>query len=221
MKLLRNLVVVAAAVLLATSAMAQGGGRQGGMRMMGGGNDPSGLMLLQRADVQKDLGLTDDQKSKLTAMQDKIRQDMMARFQNGGGGRPDQETIQKMLKEVMDNVKKEAAAILTKEQMTRLREINIQIAGNGAASWEDVQKELGMTSDQVAKVKDLQQKQTEANGALFQKMRDGEISREEIGDMMKKNSDTLNAEIGKVLKEEQRAKLKTMGGKEFKADKQG
>ena len=54
MKSLRNLVVICAALVLAGSAMAQGGGGRGQGRMgMFGGGDSSGLMLLQRADVQK------------------------------------------------------------------------------------------------------------------------------------------------------------------------
>lgn len=217
MKILRTFVVVAAAALMATAAMAQRG--QGGMRMMGGGfGDSSGVMLLQRADVQKDLGVTDEQKSKLDAMRQQMMDDMRSRFQGGGGGGFDRDAMQKAMKEMQDKSKTETAKILTKEQMTRLREINIQLAGNSAVAWEDVQKELGMTSDQTAKVKDLQAKQQDANQAVFQKMRDGEISREEIGDIMKKNQDTLNAELGKILKDDQKTKLKTMGGKPFKAD---
>lgn len=222
MKFIKTFVVVACAVLLSGAAMAQGGGggRGGGQRMMMGMGmgDSSGIMLLQRPDVQKDLALTDDQKSKLTAMQDKIRDDMRARFQNGGGGRPDRETMQKVMKEVMDNVKKEATKILTKEQVTRLREINIQLAGNGAILWEDVQKDLGLSSDQTAKIKDLQTKQNDANSALRQKAQDQEITFEELQESMKKNNDMMNVELGKILKDDQKAKLKTMGGKEFKPD---
>jgi Spy/CpxP family protein refolding chaperone len=215
MKVLKTFVVVAVAALLATAAMAQRG--QGGMRMMGGPGDSSGTMLLQRSDVQKDLGLTDEQKTKLDAMRQKMMDDMRAQFQNGGGG-GDREAMQKAVKEMMDKAKAETAKILTKEQTTRLHEISIQVAGNGAIQWEDVQKELGMTSDQVAKVKDLQTKQAEANQAIFQKMRDGEIDREELPEIMKKNQDTMNVELGKILKEEQKTKLKAMGGKPFKAD---
>jgi hypothetical protein len=208
-------------MVLASAAMAQGGGGRGqGMRMMGGG-DSSGLMLLQRADVQKEIVVTDDQKSKLDAVRQKMMEDMRAQFQGGGGQPPDREAMQKTMQTMMDNMKKEAEKILTKDQMTRLHELAIQIAGNNAATWADVQKEIGVTDDQKAKIKDLQSKQQEANQALFQKMRDQEITREELQDAMKKNTDSFNTELGKILTDAQKAKLKTMGGKEFKQDKSG
>ena len=219
MKFVRNMLVVCAALVVASAALAQGGGRgQGGMRMMGGG-DSSGIMLLQRKDVQADLGITDDQKSKLEAARTKMMDDMRAQFQ--GGSRPEPEAMQKMFAKMQEDMKKETEKVLTKEQMSRLKQINIQLAGNNAAAWADIQKELGMTEDQIKKIKDLQAKQQEANQGLFQKMRDQEMSREELQDAMKKNGETLKAEMGKVLTAEQKDKLKAMGGKEFKADKDG
>jgi hypothetical protein len=203
--------------------MAQGGGGRGqGMRMMGGG-DSSGMQLLfgnprqpARKDVQTDLNLTDDQKSKLEAAGQKMMDDFRAMFQ-GGGGQPDQDAIKK----VMDTAKAEVAKILTKEQTARLREINIQLVGTSAAMFPDVQKDLGLTDDQKTKLKDLQTKQGEAMQALRQKMRDQEITMEEFQDANKKNNDTMKTEIGKVLTADQQTKLKAMGGKEFKADKAG
>jgi Spy/CpxP family protein refolding chaperone len=221
MKIVRNMLVVCAALVVASAAMAQGGGRgQGGMRMMGGAGDSSGMMLLQRKDVQADLAITDDQKSKLEAARTKMQDEMRAQFQNGGGG-GDREAMMKVITKMQEDMKKETEKVLTKEQMARLRQINIQLAGTNAANWADVQKEIGMTEDQVKKIKDLQAKQQEANQGLFQKMRDQEMTREELQDAMKKNGETLKSEMAKILTSEQKDKLKAMGGKEFKADKDG
>lgn len=214
MKMLRGM-IIAAVGCMAMLAVAQGGGRQGfGMGFMGGG-DSSGIMLLQREDVKRDLKLSDDQKSKLTAQQDKARDDMREIFQNANG---DRDQMQADMKKFFEKSQKDIAAILTKEQAARLKEINIQIAGNGAVLFPDVQKDLGLTDDQVTKIKDLQSKQRDAMQGLGEKMRNQELSFEEFQDAMKKNRDILNTEIGKVLTSDQKAKLKTMGGKEFKAD---
>jgi Spy/CpxP family protein refolding chaperone len=183
--------------------------------MMRPGGDPTGLMLLTRPDVQKELNLTDDQKTKLTAMQQKLMSDFMDLRQNSNG---DREAMQAGFKKLGEQAQKDAAAILTKDQMARLKEVNIQLAGFGAAAWADVQKDLGLTADQIAKIKDLQAKQQEANRGLFQNQ---DMTMEEKQEAFKKNGDALNVEIGKVLTEPQKAKLKTMGGKEFKAEKDG
>jgi hypothetical protein len=57
--------------------------------------------------------------------------------------------------------------------------------------------------------------------ALMQKMRDQELSREEMQEKMKKNGDIMNTELGKVLTDNQRAKLTEMGGKKFVEKKEG
>ncbi len=211
MKSLKSLIVIAVAVLIASSVLAQRG--QGGMMRMGG--DASGTMLLQRKDVQADLGLSDDQKTKLAALRDKAQSDMRDIFQNSNG---DREAAMAAMQKYMENMQKEVGAIVTKEQVARLKEINIQISGSRSAMIPAIQKEIGLSDAQVAKLKGLQAKQQEANQALFQKMRDQEITREELQEAMKKNSTVMDTEVAKVLTDGQKAKLKTMGGKEFKAD---
>jgi hypothetical protein len=86
MKLLSRFLVISALATLVLSAYAQGGG-QG--RRGGGRNNNSVAGLLRRADVQADIQLTDDEKAKLTALQDQMRQE----FQNGGGTPPTREEM--------------------------------------------------------------------------------------------------------------------------------
>lgn len=216
MKSLRNLIVIVAAVALASVACAQ---RQGGMRMMGM-QDSSGISLLQRKDVQTDLALTDEQKTKLETAQTNMRDKAREMFQGGGAG-GDREAMMANFKKLQDSMNAEVKAILTKEQMARLKEINVQVAGNGIILNADIQKELGLTDEQKTKIKDLQTKQQEAMQSVMQKVRDGEIEREEMGEIMAKNTKAMNEELGKVLTDANKAQLKKMGGKEFKADKEG
>lgn len=211
---MKKWLMMMALAAISSAVMAQGRG----MMMMGRGGG-SETMLLQRADVQRDLALTDDQKSKLKAMQDKMREDMQSAMENArSSGNFDRDAMQKMMTDMMAKAKKDAAAILTADQNKRLHEIWIQVSGNAVILDEGVQKDLGITDAQKAKIKDLQTKQNDANQAVFEKVQNGEIDRSEIQGIMKKNSDALNAELGKVLTDDQKNKLKAMSGKPFKAD---
>ncbi len=213
--------IAAVAMIGATMSLA---GAQG-MRMMGGGGGMSqGMVLFSfgpegqslRSDVSKELKITDAQKTKLDDYQKKQMEEMMAMFQ--GGNRPDQEEMQKIMKKRQEDETKALKEILDETQQKRLKELWIQRLGNGAIQNADLQKELGVTDDQKAKVKSLQDKQNEANQALFEKMRNGEIDRSEIMPIMTKNRKTLDEELGKILTDDQKAKLKTMGGTPFKFD---
>ncbi|MCZ7580160.1 MAG: Spy/CpxP family protein refolding chaperone [Fimbriimonadaceae bacterium] len=215
--------LAAAAALAPAQGGGQGRGGFGGQRGFGGqfgGSDTSGLGLLNREDVQRDLNLTPDQKSKLQALQEKSREEIRAAMQDmmGGGGPPDRQEMQAMMEKYQAAQKKEVDKILTPEQSKRLFEIRVQLAGNRAITMPDVQKELGINDQQKAKIADLQAKQAEANQSLFQEMRDGGMDRDQLRERMQKNNEVLDAELGKVLTDGQRAKLKEMAGKPFKAD---
>lgn len=212
---LKTLVIAAiAAITFCVAAPMASAQRQGGFgRMMGGG----GLQLLQRKDVQKDLALTEKQIADLTALQEKMMGEMRDMFQNGGGG-GDREAMMKKVQEMMAAATKSADAILTPEQSKRLKEINVQMQGNRIITDPDTQTKLKMTDDQKTKVKDLMAKQQEANQGLFEKMRNGEMQREELQAAMAKNNETLNTEFGKILTDDQKKMLVEMAGKKFEKD---
>ncbi len=211
MKSLKLLLIVCLAATVASFSFAQG--RRGMFR----GSDPSGVMLLQRADVQKDLALTDEQKGKLQTAREEMMSEAREMFQNGGGS-GDQEAMRANFQKLQDSMKKKVDAILTKEQTARLKQINIQISGNSIILQADIQKELDLTDAQKAKIKDLQTKQQEAMQSLREKAQNGEIEREEMTEIMAKNQKAMDTELGKVLTDANKAKLKEMSGKEFKAD---
>ncbi len=225
--MLKRTILIFVAVLATTSlVLAQGGGGGnrgggfgGGQRMggMGGGD----LALLQRPDVQKDLKLTDDQKKAVAKIQEDNQAAMRARMESmrsGGGGGGDREAMmaefQKMQKETDAKVK----AVLTPEQQTRLKQINIQLGGSRVVLREDGQKQLGLPDEQKKKLTALQTAMNEANQAIMQRMRDQEITREEVQELQAKNNKTMDDEIAKVLTAEQKTKLEEMKGAKFEAD---
>ena len=203
---LKKLLVIVAVTALVGSAMAQPGGGGGrGQRGGGrGGNMNTPVGLLNRADVQKDLAITDDQKAK---MQD-------ARQAAGD----DQQAMRAAMTKVTEEISKEQLAVLTDDQKKRLTEIFIQVRGTQSILNADVQKAIELTDDQKTKIADLQKRQQQANQEIRAKQQDQTIDQQEAQAQMQKNNKVLAEELEKVLTDAQKAKLKDMGGKPFVAD---
>ena len=215
-----KLLAVAAIAVIAVSSFAQGGGGGGrgfgqGRGGFGGFQDATGVFLLNREDVAGEIKLTTDQKSKLDAIRTAQREKMRDMFQGGGGG-GDREAMMAAMQKLQAENAKETLAVLNDDQKKRLKELAVQRMGNAAIANADIQKELGVTDDQKAKIKDLQDKQQAANQALGEKMRNQEMDRDQFQAAMTKNREVMNAELAKIITPEQKAKLTAMGGKAFK-----
>jgi Spy/CpxP family protein refolding chaperone len=216
--------------LLACGAMAvaQGGGARQGRGGFGGGGGGNEFGLLRRSDVQADLQLSTEQKTKLDSLRESMRGsrgDGGQRGQGGQGGEqrtPPTDAEREARRADMESrraeMQKQLASVLKPDQITRLREISVQLRGNMALLDDKVQGELGLSSAQVAKVKDLREKMSEAMRSVFEKAQGGEITREQAMESARKNNDVLKVELGKVLDANQAAKLKALGGSPFKAD---
>ena len=191
MKIARNLIVIS--LLAVTSlALAQGGGQgQGGGRGQGRGGFGQGrggqmtpMTLLMRGDVRKDLDLSEEQITKVEALQPQRGQGGPGgagggqrgqgggqgggqRGQGGGqgGGQMTEEqraAMAEAAKKRADEQKAAIAGILTPAQVTRLSEIGYQLQGTMAIMQADTQKALGLDERQIAAIKELQTKQQEA-----------------------------------------------------------
>jgi len=216
MKTNRLFLLLALLSLLATSAFSQ----RGFGRMFGGGamvlRNPG--FLLMRDDVKTELNLTDEQKTKLQAIQEEVQGKMRDAFQSGGS---DRTAMQAAMQKISEDSSKEINAVLTADQQKRLKQIAYQFAGNAAALDPDTAKAIGITDDQKAKIDDLNTKMQEANTALREKAQSGEIDRSEIGPKMQSNQKALNDAIGGILTDDQKAKLKDLQGPEFKRTDEG
>jgi Spy/CpxP family protein refolding chaperone len=222
MKSMMKFIAVTAIAVFAVASFAQGGGGGGGRGQgrgfqfgRGGMQDPAGTFLLNREDVAGEIKLTADQKTKLDGIRQAQRDKMREMFQNGGGG-GDREAMMAEMQKMQAANSKEMLAVLTDDQKKRLKELAIQRMGNSVVTNADLQKELGVTDDQKAKIKDLQDKQAAANQALMEKMRNQEIERDAAMESMRKNGEAFNVELGKILTDAQKEKIKTMSGKPFK-----
>jgi Spy/CpxP family protein refolding chaperone len=147
------------ALLVADTASAQQQRRQGqGQgRGFGGGMMQMGVaQLLTNEGVQKELKLTDEQKEKAKEFSDAQREKMREAF---GGGQPDREKMQELMKASTEAGEKFIKDNLKPEQQTRLHQIQLQarlqMGGPQAFTDEKVAKELKLTDEQKEKLKTL------------------------------------------------------------------
>lgn len=215
----KSAVAVLAIAVMATGALAQdgGGGRGGrGMRMMRMGGDNS-MMLLMRKDVLADLQLNAEQTKALDELRKKNEEEMSAMRENMRAGGGDFEAMRSEMEKRQKENKVKVDAILSEGQRVRLKEISIQVRGNSALMDPEIQKSLELKSSQKDAIDALQAKAQEAMMAVFEKRRNGELDQDQMGDIMRKNRDIMNVELGKILEPAQTEKFKAMQGKPFKA----
>jgi Spy/CpxP family protein refolding chaperone len=230
-KNLMMLVAVATVMFAVSAALAQPPGGQGrgfgrgfGRGGMFGGGTTDPTTLLTQESVQKDLELTDDQKTKVTKLADEAqqaRQDMFQGLNFQPGQPPSQEDMQAMQKkqdELVAQNKKKAADILVPQQQQRLDEIVLQysLEGQGgglagaasALAADDLSKKLGLTEDQKKKLTDLQ---TEGQTKMQDLIGGGGFDPQEMAKVRTEFKDKAIA----VLTADQKAKLEKMEGKKF------
>jgi Spy/CpxP family protein refolding chaperone len=179
---------LAAAMLVAVSAQAQQGGGRGGRGPGMGGMMPL-TMLAQAEPVQKELKLTDDQKTKLKALADEMRD----------ASREERAALQKKVSD-----------ILKPDQLDRVKQIQVQAAGAAALANPDVAKTLGLSDEQTTKLKALQD---EARTSMRDAMQNvpREERRTKMAELRKENMDKAL----KVLTADQQAKFEKLQGPKF------
>jgi hypothetical protein len=131
----------------------------------------------------------------------------------GGGGFQGFDPSQ--MADAMKEAEKAITDVTTDEQEARLFQIGLQTAGGRALFRDDVQKKLDLKAAQKKSLMDLQTGMNSANMELFQRMRDQEITREELTAAMTKNTEILNTEAVKVLTAEQKTAFEAMKGPKF------
>ena len=249
-------------VLLVSATFAQGppngrgGQRGGGFGRMGGGmRGPMGAMrgggsmglthLLNRKDVQKELKLSEQQKTQLTEMQDAFRKEMQKRWEEMR--KMSEEERQKLFSQPPEKFQEELAKrdkettaklakILSSEQFKRLKQLQLQQARVMALSWPVVVEEIGLTEDQKAQLKKIGEDAWKQMSSMRppRGQRRGEGDRNQGRDRgdrderrkqrqeMRKKMQEMRAEIEKksiaVLTADQKAKFGAMMGEPFKFD---
>ena len=140
----------------------RGGGGFGGA--FGGGGD---MMLLNDENVQKDLELLDSQKEKLTALREKIGEEMRSLFQGGAG----QDAREKM-REKMEGFQKEVNDILLPHQRDRLKQIGVQSRLRYGRTSDAIGDALELSDDDKKKLADKDRELTAEMNKEIAKIRE-------------------------------------------------
>ena len=152
MKLVLRMILVAAmavATLGTVSAQRPGGG---------GGFVPSAYGAVGTSeDLQKELKISDEQKTKLKEAMEPINKKRTELFTRGQGGQQQtdeqrKERTEKMVK-LAEETKAAVGTVLNAEQTKRIGQIDYQMMGIAAYSNAEVQKKMSFTDDQKEKVK--------------------------------------------------------------------
>jgi Spy/CpxP family protein refolding chaperone len=185
-----------AAVTVTSTAFAQ---RQG--RGFGGG----GAQLLQMPEVQGELKLTDDQKTKVTSMLEQLRSQRQG--QQGQFRDLSPEDRQKLMAERTAKENALVGAILDADQMKRYHQLVLQQQGARAFQDKSVADKLSLTADQQDKIQGLLRESAEAMRELRQ-AGDPQATREKVAAL---NKDT-NEKVMAVLTDAQKSQWKEMLG---------
>lgn len=173
-----------------------------GTRGAGMGGFVSRAMLVRQESVQKELGITAEQKAKIDAALPAGPGGGAA----GGGADPrdmSEEERQKWREERrarMTEADAKLASILDAKQAARLAEIRVQALGGGVLMDEDIARQLGITDEQRAKFRDA-----------MQQMRDEGQGGGAAGGMRER----MTAKAMEILTADQKAKLAALKGAAF------
>ena len=191
-------------VVGAGTASAQRPGGPGGFGGRGGGGIGA---LLTIAEVQKELNITDDQKTKL-------REAI-----GGGGGRGDfqnlsREEIAKRVEEAAKKVEETVKTVLDSKQQERLAELRIQREGAAALARAEIAEKIGLAQEQKDKIKKAQEEAASAR-ANFPGRDASQEERTKAMEEARKAREKVNAEIMAVLSPQQKEAFEKLQGAKF------
>lgn len=217
------LVAMIALSMAGLDANAQRGGRGsfGGGRGFGGpGGGSSALELLRRDEVKSEVGLTEDQEKALGEMQLGLRdspefREIMDRVRSAGSD----EERRAIFGEMRTVMQKKVDAIIRPEQRLRLDELSLQRQGFRALADPNMAGQFNISSDQQAKIAELNQKYEEARrGFRFNR----DLSEEERDAKTEALHEEFEKDASAILSTQQRQAFEQKKGKPFAfAENQG
>jgi hypothetical protein len=169
------------------------------------------VVLAQLPEVEKDLKLTDEQKTKAADLSDELNQERMAIWQDAQG---DFETIREETNKLNNEIAKEFADGLDDAQKKRLAELYVQANGPTALFDDAVAAALKLTDEQKAKLGEVRQ----AQFGSFQGVDWQSLSEEDADKKVDEMIAEQDKEYGAVLTDEQKPEFEKMKGAELKID---
>ncbi len=199
----------AALALVATMALASGAFAQRGF---GGGRGGGGANMLRAPEVQAELKLTDEQKTKVTDLLTKLREQRQSQGQDFQS--LSQEERQKLQATRRAEEDKQLADVLNADQMKRYHQLVLQQQGMTAVLDKPVADQLKLTDDQRTKIQAVVDEQRAAMRDMFQNgggSGDREAMMKKVQEMRKQ----ADVKIAAILTDDQKNQWKEMTGAPF------
>lgn len=176
----------------------QGGPPQGGFRM--DGRSMGSFGLLRRSDVQKEIGLTAAQKTKIDAAMSATRP------------KPGEKFDPKKMEAAMKKTEATINSVLSATQKSRLKQLNYQRMGITGVLLPDVSKALGITDAQKKKITSIYQTEMKKVIGTPKPGERPSFDRAKMEAARKR----IDSQVAAALTATQRTKWTQMQGKPFK-----
>jgi Spy/CpxP family protein refolding chaperone len=206
----------------ADSASAQGGRRGGGRGFGGfgfGGRSYHQIELATLSEVQENLKLTDDQKTKVSELNDEFREERRNQGfggRGGGGGGGNFEEMMAARAKMNADFAAKLNDALEEPQQKRIQEIYVQVNGTNTLTEEPMAMALKLSDDQKEDLQVALDDQRQAMRDAFQDFQDmsDEERTAELAKLNKERDEALLA----VLTDEQKSQFETMKGEKLEID---
>jgi ATP-dependent Lon protease len=223
----RALVAVASLAMVVAMTHVADAQREGGPGGRGGpgggfGRGPriSVVQLAAAVEVQAALNLNDEQKGKVKAINDDLRQGQQDLFQQGGG---DFEEMRAKIDKLNADALAKLTEALDETQNKRLLGILAQVDVVAALNNAEIVKALNVTDEQKTHLNDIRDSIRDAGREAMEELRRQELSREE----MRAKMEELRAEAGKeagkkllaALTSEQQSQYEALKGEPVEIDR--
>jgi hypothetical protein len=204
------LLALGVAVLLADPAFAQG---------FRPGNPLKGL--IENKDLQKELGVTDDQVKKAVTVADDIFKKHEIDFKDVDFRSPEgREKMMQVNKGITAETKKALADVFDAKQIKRFNQVALQSSmrfmGPAVYADADIQKDLKLTDEQKDKIKTINADLNKEREELFKDVGMDQEKRREAFQKMQGLNKEASDKITKVLTTEQKKTFEELKGEEFK-----
>jgi Spy/CpxP family protein refolding chaperone len=185
------------------------------------------LELLENSQIKKELNITDEQSAEIKKLDGEFR----AKLKEKVAGvkieelKGDDAKIKAKYTEIdkeSQSFREKIGKVLKPEQVTRMKQIYLQIYGFGPLTSSDYATELKLTDEQNSKIKTIQEdlftnmkaSWTTPTGSDDEKNQTIANNRKQMEQILKQSNDDTLA----VLTDEQKKTLETLKGEEFKLD---
>jgi hypothetical protein len=204
------LLAVGVAVLVAGPACAQGFRPQNPLKF-----------LIENKDLQKELGVTDEQVKKAVAAADDIFKKHEDDFKDVDFRSPEgREKMMQVNKAITTETKKALADIFDAKQTKRFNQVALQstmrFMGPAIYADPDIQKDLKLTDEQKDKIKTINADLTKEREELFKDIGMDQDKRREAFQKMQGLNKEASDKITKLLTTDQKKTLEELKGEEFK-----